>query len=103
MHHFPTREALLMEAVTSLALRLAEEALDEIDLAALQRPEHREAVLDQAWRQFTSPQALAALFTEWDQPTYRADQVLHWLYRDLVTGFEQMTNLPFPSKRARRS
>ena len=24
MHHFPTREALLVEAVTSLALRLAE-------------------------------------------------------------------------------
>src|SRR5258708_38155414 len=34
MHHFPTREALLVEAGPSLALRLAEEGLDEIDLAA---------------------------------------------------------------------
>jgi len=71
MHHFPTREALLVEAVTSLALRLAEAALDEIDLAALQRPEHREAVLDQAWRQFTSPQALAAAqlwIAAWSEP-----------------------------------
>lgn len=60
MHHFETREALLIEAVGELALRLADEALDEIDFAALHRPEHREAVLDQAWREFTSPQALAA-------------------------------------------
>ena len=41
-------------------LRLADEALDEIDLGALHLPEHREAVLDRAWREFTSPQALAA-------------------------------------------
>jgi AcrR family transcriptional regulator len=71
MHHFPTREALLVEAVTSLALRLAEEALDEIDLAALNRPEHRETVLDQAWRRFTSPQALAAAqlwIAAWSEP-----------------------------------
>jgi AcrR family transcriptional regulator len=71
MHHFPTREALLVEAVTSLALGLAEDALDQIDLAALHRPEHREAVLDQAWHQFTSPQALAAAqlwIAAWSEP-----------------------------------
>jgi AcrR family transcriptional regulator len=71
MHHFPTREALLVEAVSSLALGLAEEALHEIDLAALHRPEHREAVLDQAWQQFTSPQALAAAqlwIAGWSEP-----------------------------------
>lgn len=71
MHHFPTREALLVEAVTSLALRLAEEALERIDLAALHSPEHREAVLDQAWKQFTSPQALAAAqlwIAAWSEP-----------------------------------
>lgn len=60
MHHFPTREALLVETVSHLALRLADDALDELDLGALRRPEHRDAVLDQAWREFTSPQALAA-------------------------------------------
>lgn len=60
MHHFETREALLVEAVTQLALRLLRDALDQIDLAALRTPEHREAVLDQAWREFTSPQAVAA-------------------------------------------
>ncbi len=71
MHHFETREALLVEAVSSLALRLAENALEEIDLAALQRPEHREAVLDQAWREFTSPQAMAAAqlwIAAWSEP-----------------------------------
>ncbi len=71
MHHFPTREALLVEAVTSLALGLAEEALDELDLAALHSPEHREAVLDEAWRRFTSPQALAAAqlwIAAWSEP-----------------------------------
>ena len=71
MHHFPTRETLLVEAVGSLALRQAEEALDQIDLAALHRPEHREAVLDQAWQQFTSPTALAAAqlwIAAWSEP-----------------------------------
>lgn len=60
MHHFETREALLVEAVTHVALRLAKQALERIDLAALRTPEHREAVLEEAWREFTSPQALAA-------------------------------------------
>jgi AcrR family transcriptional regulator len=71
MHHFETREALLAAAVEQLAMRLAEQALDEIDLAALHRPERREAVLDQAWREFTSPQALAAAqlwIAAWSEP-----------------------------------
>ncbi len=71
MHHFETREALLVAAVEQLAMRLADHALDEIDLAALHRPERREAVLDQAWREFTSPQALAAAqlwIAAWSEP-----------------------------------
>lgn len=60
MHYFPTREAFLVETVTHLALRLADDALEHIDLADLQQPGRRDAVLDQAWRQFTSPEALAA-------------------------------------------
>lgn len=60
MHHFETREALLIEAVTQAALGLAERALERIDLAGLRSPRHREAVLDEAWLEFTSPQALAA-------------------------------------------
>jgi AcrR family transcriptional regulator len=71
MHHFPTREALLVEAVSGLALELAEQALEQIDLAALHRPEHREDVLDQAWSRFTSPQALAAAqlwIAAWSEP-----------------------------------
>jgi AcrR family transcriptional regulator len=60
MHHFPTREALLADAVTHLATRLADEALDELDLSALRRAEGRERVLDEAWRKFTSPPALAS-------------------------------------------
>ncbi len=60
MHHFPTREALLMEAVIRVALRLTQQALAGIDFAALRTAEEREAVLDEAWREFSSPQALAA-------------------------------------------
>ena len=75
MHHFETREALLVEAVTRLALQLADHALQEIDLAALRSPEHRDAVLDQAWRAFTSPQALAAAqlwIAAWSEPELAA-------------------------------
>jgi AcrR family transcriptional regulator len=60
MHYFPTRDAFLTETVTHIAQRLVEDAVAEIDFAALQSPEHREAVIDQAWREFTSPAALAA-------------------------------------------
>jgi AcrR family transcriptional regulator len=60
MHYFPTREAFLLEAVEHVALRLLDDALDQIDLEALRSPKHREKVLDQAWREFTSPEALAA-------------------------------------------
>src|SRR5438128_10458856 len=60
MLHFETRELLLVEAVSHLALKMADEALEQIDLAAMRTPRHRDAVLDQAWREFTSPQALAA-------------------------------------------
>jgi AcrR family transcriptional regulator len=60
MHHFETRDALIVETVVGVALQLAERALATIDLDALRTPEHREAVLDEAWREFTSPLALAA-------------------------------------------
>ncbi len=60
MHYFPTRDAFLIEAVEHVALRLLDDALEEIDLAALRSPRHRERVLDQAWREFTSAEALAA-------------------------------------------
>lgn len=75
MHHFPTRELLLVDAVTHLALRLADDALEQIDLASLRSPQHREAVLDQAWREFTSPQALAAAqlwVAGWTEPELAA-------------------------------
>jgi AcrR family transcriptional regulator len=71
MHHFETREALLVEAVIQVALRLAERALERIDFEALRTPEHREAVLDEAWVEFTSPQALAAAqlwAAVWNEP-----------------------------------
>lgn len=34
------------------------------------------------------------LFVSWGEPAYRAAQVDHWIYRDLVWDFEAMTNLP---------
>ncbi|MFL5732116.1 MAG: 23S rRNA (adenine(2503)-C(2))-methyltransferase RlmN [Chloroflexia bacterium] len=41
-----------------------------------------------------SPEAFAGVLGAWGEPAYRADQVLRWLYKDLVTDFAQMTNLP---------
>lgn len=60
MHHFPTREELILEAVTQVALRLADRALDQIDPAGLRDPDGRRRVFAEAWREFTSPHALAA-------------------------------------------
>src|SRR4051812_18373104 len=60
MHHFPTREALLVEAVQHLALRLADTALEDVDLSTARAPERREELLDHVWRVFTSPESLAA-------------------------------------------
>ena len=37
---------------------------------------------------------LQAQFQAWGQPSYRAEQVLEWLYRRRVTDWEAMTNLP---------
>ena len=37
---------------------------------------------------------LQALLTSWGQPPYRANQVWGWLYRSLVTSYDQMSNLP---------
>ncbi len=60
MHHFPARETLLIEAVERLAWGLAQDALQNLDLTKLRDAKHRSKVLDQAWKEFTSPQALAA-------------------------------------------
>lgn len=60
MHHFPTRDALLVESVTHLAMRMAEQALAAVDLTHLKIPDQREAVLDQTFKEFTSPPAVAA-------------------------------------------
>lgn len=37
---------------------------------------------------------LAARFAEWQQPAYRVDQLLQWLYARRVASWEAMTNLP---------
>lgn len=71
MHYFPTRDAFLIEAVEHVALRLLDDALDHIDLTALRSPKHREKVLDEAWREFTSPEALAGAqlwAAAWSEP-----------------------------------
>ncbi len=59
MHHFPAREELLVAAVEHLALRLAAQAFERLDLGGLRTPEHRAFVLDELWREFTSPESLA--------------------------------------------
>ena len=41
-----------------------------------------------------TPEGLTEVFSAWGLPSYRAAQVLRWLYKGLVTDFSQMTNLP---------
>ncbi len=43
-----------------------------------------------------SPETLAAVMSEWGEPAFRTKQVLHWLYKELVTSLDAMTNLPQP-------
>lgn len=40
------------------------------------------------------PEVLRARFAEWDQPAYRVDQLLHWLYARRAANWEEMSNLP---------
>lgn len=37
---------------------------------------------------------LAEQFSQWDQPSYRVDQVLQWLYERRAKSWDAMTNLP---------
>src|SRR5438445_6754244 len=41
-----------------------------------------------------SPDGLASVLAEWGQPSYRAGQILRWLYKEYVADVSQMTNLP---------
>ncbi|HET6262259.1 MAG TPA: hypothetical protein VFG99_08475, partial [Chloroflexia bacterium] len=34
-----------------------------------------------------SPDRLSAVMAGWGEPGFRATQVLHWLYKELVTSF----------------
>lgn len=43
-----------------------------------------------------APDKLAVLMSEWGEPVYRSQQALHWLYKELVTSFDEMSNLPQP-------
>lgn len=38
--------------------------------------------------------ALRDFVAAWGEPAYRVAQIEHWLYRELVTDFDAMTNLP---------
>ena len=40
-----------------------------------------------------SREAIAKQFQEWNEPAYRVDQLLAWLYKRRVAGWEEMTNL----------
>jgi AcrR family transcriptional regulator len=101
MHHFETREALLVEAVIHVALGLAEQALERIDLAALRTPVHRAAVLDEAWAEFTAPQALAAAqlwAAVWGEPELAPvlrqleERLTAIIIRTTVTLFPELTD-----------
>ena len=46
-----------------------------------------------------TPEELAETLHGWGQPRYRAKQITQWLYKDLVTSFDAMTNLPLDLRR----
>jgi 23S rRNA (adenine2503-C2)-methyltransferase len=39
---------------------------------------------------------LTAKLAKWNEPAYRADQILQWVYQKQVESFDQMTNLSAP-------
>jgi 23S rRNA (adenine2503-C2)-methyltransferase len=41
-----------------------------------------------------TPETLRALLESWNEPKYRASQILQWVYVNAATSYEQMTNLP---------
>jgi 23S rRNA (adenine2503-C2)-methyltransferase len=41
-----------------------------------------------------SPESLAAFLKEAGEPSFRAAQILEWLWKKKVTSYDQMTNLP---------
>ncbi len=41
-----------------------------------------------------TPDELRALLSSWDQPAYRAAQILRWVYQRGATSYDDMTNLP---------
>lgn len=41
-----------------------------------------------------SRDSLIARFTEWSEPVYRVDQLLHWLWPRRAVAWDEMTNLP---------
>src|SRR3954468_2951170 len=97
MHHFPAREALLVETVSQLAMQVADAALDDLDLKAVDGPEQREFLFDQVWRAFTTPQALAAAqlwFAAWSEPELAA--ALHELEERLTAILMAAANAVVP-------
>ena len=46
---------------------------------------------------------LHAQFQIWNEPAYRAKQLLHWLYTRRVTAWDSMTNLPVPLRERLRT
>ncbi len=41
-----------------------------------------------------TPETLSDLLTPWGEPTYRAEQMLRWVYRDGARSYADMSNLP---------
>lgn len=41
-----------------------------------------------------TPDTLRELLATWNEPAYRASQILEWVYQRAATSYEQMSNLP---------
>ncbi len=100
MHHFETRESLIVEAVAQLAEQLAATALRTLDLDPRRSgAPYREAVLDQAWATFTSPEALAAAQlwgAAWTEPEIAA--ALRELEMRVAALIMQVAGQVFPAE-----
>jgi len=50
-----------------------------------------------------TPESLRALLAQGNQPPYRADQVLEWVYQHGATDYDTMSNLPKPLREMLRT
>src|SRR5690349_574076 len=85
-----------MEPITTISAREAthpEDVRSPEDLTQLEQTQDLRDIYD------LSLADLTAVLAGWDEPAFRAQQIMRWLYKSLVQDFSEMRNLPLGLRR----